>query len=199
MPKTSLSLPLSFFDECPSPSLNNDGRGGLDVVRGLRVVLGEVLVEQRAQLLDLVLEALGAGGPRRLGVEQLVRHARARLGHLQVEHLVRLVLDLGQLARVDRVQDRPRVLERAPLAPVHVARTDPPRVQQPRVGLVVLDLVRQHLGVPHRVQRQERLREARRERRLRLRHPVLRARHLGRVARDEVEHGLRAVELRDGG
>lgn len=98
---------------------------------------------------------------------------------------------------MDGVEDGARVLERAPLAAVHVAGADPARVEEPGVGLVVLDLLRQHLGVPHRVQRQEGLREARREGRLGLRDAVLRARHLGCVARDEVEHGLRAVELGD--
>ena len=60
------------------------------------------------------------------------------------------------------------------------------------------DLVAEHLGVAHRVAGQEGLREARAERGLRLRHAVLRARHLARVARNEVEHGLAGVQLGDG-
>ena len=62
----------------------------------------------------------------------------------------------------------------------------------------MLDLVRQHPRIAHRVQCQERLREARREGRLGLGDAVLGAGHLGCVTGDEVEHGLGAVELRDG-
>ena len=62
----------------------------------------------------------------------------------------------------------------------------------------MLDLVRQHPRIAHRVECQEWLREARREGRLRLVDAFFGTGHLGGVAGDEVEHGLGAVELRDG-
>ena len=62
---------------------------------------------------------------------------------------------------------------------------------------MMLDLVCQHLRISHRMQRQEGLSKARRKGRLRLRDTVFGPCHLGGVARDEVEHGLGAVELGD--
>ncbi len=56
----------------------------------------------------------------------------------------------------------------------------------------------QHFGIACRVQRQERGREAGAESRLRLRHAGFRARHLGRVTRQEVIHRLRRREFRQG-
>ena len=63
---------------------------------------------------------------------------------------------------------------------------------------MLIDLLREHLGVPHGVERQERLSEARRERRLRLIHAVFSTSHLGSVARNEVEHGLLLGKFRNG-
>lgn len=188
------SQPLSF-----KHTPLNLGRSVDSLLRRLALVLLEVLLEEPRELVDLLVELVLAGGPRLLGVEQLRGDARARLGHLEVEGVVVLVLRLGEVARVDRVEDGARVLEWAPLAAGRRAGADPAGVEEPRVGLVVLDLVRKHAGVAHGVQRKEGLAEAGREGGLGLSHAVLSARHLGRVARDEVEHGLAAVELRDGG
>ena len=87
----------------------DDLRGGL-----VRVLL-EVVLEQLAELGDLAGE-VGGAGPALLGVEELVGHARARLGHGQVEDVVGLVVDLGELAAVDGVEDGAGVLEWAALA-----------------------------------------------------------------------------------
>lgn len=96
---------------------------------------------------------------------------------MQVERLIRLVLDFGQLSRMDRIKDGTGVLEserwsaydgpggglgdlRATLASGGGASTNPAGVQQPCVRLVMRDLVRQHLGVTHGVESQEWLCEA---------------------------------------
>lgn len=84
-------------------------------LRSLILVLLEVLHEQRAQLLDLALEVCSAV-PALGRVEQLVGDVGAGLGDGEVEGLVGLVLDVGELARVDGVQDGASVLERAALA-----------------------------------------------------------------------------------
>lgn len=86
-----------------------------DLRRSLIRVLLEVVLEQLAELGDLAGE-VGGAGPALLGVEELVRHARARLRHRQVEDVVGLVVDLGQLAAVDGVEDGAGVLEWAALA-----------------------------------------------------------------------------------
>ena len=165
--------------------------------RRLVSVLDEVLVEQVRQLVDLVVERRRRG-PALLGVEQIVGHVAAVLGHVQVEDRVHLVLGVGELAVVDGVQDGARVLERAALAAGGGASADPAGVEQPSVGLVLRDLLGQHLRVAHGVQGQEGLGEAGREGRLGLRHTVLSAGHLGGVTGDEVEHGLLGGELGDG-
>lgn len=176
----------------------DDGTGRDDILGRLIRVLGEVLVEELGELVDLVLEG-GGGGPRVLGVEELIGDAGARLGDVQVEDVVGLVLGVGELAVVDGVEDGAGVLQRAALAAGGGARADPAGVQEPGVGLVLGDLVGKHGGVAHGVQGQEGLGEARGEGGLWLGDAVFGAGHLGGVAGDEVEHGLLGGELGDGG
>lgn len=73
-------------------------------------VLLEVLVEELAKLGDLLLEVRGTS-PALCGVEKLVGHTGAGLGDGEVEGLVHLVLLVGELARVDGVEDGASVLE----------------------------------------------------------------------------------------
>lgn len=176
-----------------------DGGTGLDnVLGGLALVLGEVFTEELAELDNLVLEALSASSPSLLGVEQVIRHVGAGLGHLEIENVVVLVLDAGELTRVDGIKDGASVLEGASLAALGVTGTDPAGVEQPGIGLVLLNLIGKHLGVSHGVQSQERLSEAAGEGSLGLSDTILSSGHLGGVARDEVEHGLGTVQLGDG-
>lgn len=173
------------------PSLDN-------VLSGFAGVLLEVLDEQAAELSDLLVEALVASGPSLLRVEKLTGDAGAGGGDLEVEDVVVLVLDLGKLATMDGVEDGAGVLERASLAALRETGADPSGVEQPGVGIVVLDLLGKHLGVAHGVERQEGLGKAGREGGLRFEDTVFRTGHLGGVATNEVEHGLGAVELGDG-
>ena len=69
----------------------------------------EVLVEKLGELVDLALEVRGAS-PALGRVEELVWHIRAGLWHLEVESLVVLVLDLGEFAVVDGVENSTSVL-----------------------------------------------------------------------------------------
>lgn len=191
---------FSFFGpNLPFCRCLDAGAGGNDVGGGLALVLLEVLVEELAQLDDLALEAVSAGGPGLLGVQQVLRDVGAGLGNLQVEDVVVLELNLGELARVDGVEDGTSVLEGASLAALGETGTDPTGVEKPGVGLVLLNLVGKHASVLHGVQSQEGLSEAAREGSLGLVDAVLGTGHLGGVAGDEVEHGLGAVELGDGG
>ena len=73
-----------------------------------------------------------------------------------------------------------------------------PVFKQPGIGLVVLNLVSQHLSVSHGVQGQEGLGEARGKGCLGLSDTIFGTSHLGGVAGDEVEHSLGCVELGDG-
>lgn len=100
---------------------------------------------------------------------------------------------------MDGVEDSTSVLERAALATLGEAGTNPAGVEEPGVGLVVLDLVGKHLGVAHGVEGKERLSEAGREGSLGLGDTILGTSHLRGVTGDEVEHGLSAVKLGDGG
>lgn len=100
---------------------------------------------------------------------------------------------------MDGVEDGTSVLEGASLAALGETGTDPAGVEEPGVGLVLLDLVGQHLGVLHGVQSKEGLGEAAGEGSLGLGDAVLSTGHLGGVTGDEVEHGLGGVELGDGG
>ncbi len=200
-PHSHLVLFSRNFPSCNAQGQSrvlDDGTGLDDVLGSLALVLGEVLAEELAQLDNLGLEAVVAGSPCLLGVEHVVGDAGAGGGDLEVEDVIVLVLDLGELARVDGVVDGAGVLEGAALATLGEAGADPAGVEQPGVGLVVLDAVRQHAGVLHGVQGQERLGEARGEGGLGLGDTVLSTGHLGGVAGDEVEHGLGAVELGDG-
>ena len=75
--------------------------------------------------------------------------------------------------------------------------TNPTGVEEPGVGAVLLDLLREHLGVAHWVESKEGLGKARREGSLGLGNTLLRTSHLGGVTGDEVVHGLLGVELGD--
>ena len=168
------------------------------ILRRLIPILFEILHKQLPQLGDLGPEIRRAR-PALPGIEQLVRDTRARRGNMEVESLVDLVLALGQRAGMDGVEDRARVFQRAAFPARGGAGADPARVEQPRVRLVLVDFVREHARVAHRVQGEERLGEARGKRGLGLGDAVLGAGHLGRVAGDEVEHGLLGRKLADGG
>lgn len=192
------SSPQRPAAKASSTDLLGLGSGSQNLGSGLVRVLLEVLVEELAELVDLVGEG-GGRSPAVLGVEKLIGNAGAGLGHRQVEDVVGLVLGLGELTRVDGVEDGTSVLERATLAARGGTGTHPAGVQEPSISLVLLDLLSQHGSVAHGVQSQEGLGEAGREGGLRFRHTVLGAGHLGGVAGDEVEHGLLRGELGDGG
>lgn len=190
---------LAHDEKKAQPSTLIRFRAGSDDVRSrlIRVLL-EVLVEQNTKFGDLSLEAVVTSGPRVPWVKELRRHVGAGLGHRQVEGVVDLVLDVLELARVDGVEDGAGVFERAALAAGGGTGTDPAGVEEPGVGLVLLDLACQHLGVAHGVQGEEGLGEARGEGGLGLGDTLFGSGHLGGVAGDEVEHGLGGVELGDG-
>src|SRR5690348_8098746 len=102
----------------------SNNRPSLDNILGrLTFVLLEVLQEQRAELPNLGIKAISTRSPRLLGVEQLRGDAGARLGHLEIKHLVVLVLDFRELAAVDGIENSARVLERAALATLGEAGT----------------------------------------------------------------------------
>ena len=174
------------------------GCGLEDLRSGLAGVLLEVLVEELTKLGDLALE-VGSTGPALGRVEELVGHAGASLGDGEVEGLVDLVLLVGELARVDGVEDGASVLERATLAVVLDTSTGPAGVEEPGVGVVRGNLLRKHGGVLHGVESQEGLGEARGESGLGLGDTLLGTGHLGGVTGDEVVHGLGGGELGDGG
>lgn len=100
---------------------------------------------------------------------------------------------------MDGVEDGTSVLERTTLATGGGTGANPTGVEEPGIGLVLLDLLGEHGGVAHGVQGQEGLGEARGEGGLGLGDTILGTGHLGGVTRDEVEHGLLGGELRDGG
>jgi hypothetical protein len=136
------------------------GTGLDDILGGLARVLLEVVVEELTKLLDLSIE-VGGTSPALGRVEDLVGNVAAGLGDLQVEGLVSLVLVVGELAAVDGVEDGTGVLERATLAASGGTGTDPTGVEEPGVGLVLLDLLGEHGGVAHGVESQEGLGETR--------------------------------------
>lgn len=130
-----------------------------DFCRSLILVLLKVVHEQPAQLLDLTLEVRSTI-PRLRWVEQLIRNVRAGLWYREAESLIGLVLDLRELTGVNGVKNGTGVLERATLAAGGSTRTDPAGVEEPSVGLVFLDLFREHACIAHWVEGQERLGEA---------------------------------------
>lgn len=88
-----------------------------------------------------MLVVLSRSLPDALGVEDLAGHARTRLGDGEVEDGVVLVLGVGELARVDSVEDGACVLERATLAARLDGGTGPTGVDEPGVGGVLLDML----------------------------------------------------------
>jgi hypothetical protein len=169
-----------------------------NLLGSLILVLLEVLHEETTELLDLVLKA-GSAVPAVAGVEEVIGDASALLGHLKVEDLVVLVLGVCELAVVDGVEDGAGEAQAASLAASGGSGTDPAGVEEPGVGVVLLDLLGEHLGVAHGVQGEEGLGEAGGEGGLGLGDTLLGTGHLGSVSGDEVVHGLRGVQLGDRG
>ena len=168
-----------------------------DLRRSLILILLEILHKQPSQFTNLIPK-LRLPMPALSRIQQLTRYIRTALRHTQVESLIDLELRIGQLARVYGVENGTGVLERAALPARGGPRTDPARIEQPCVGLMMLDLIREHAGVAHRVEGEERLSEAGGECGLGFGDAVFGAGHLGGVAGDEVEHCLLAIELGDG-
>ena len=168
-----------------------------DLLGRLILVLLKVLHEEAAELLDLVLQAGGAV-PAVAGVEQVVGDAGALLGDLEVEDFVVFVLGVGELAVVDGVENGAGEAQAAALAASGGTGTDPAGVEEPGVGVVLLDLLGEHLGVAHGVEGEEGLGEAGGEGGLGFSHTLLGTGHLGGVSGNKVVHGLLGVELGDG-
>lgn len=171
------------------------GAGVEDLGGDVGSVLFKGVREHARQLLDLAVKGLLVG-PCIARVQDLGRNTGHGLGHLEVEHLKVFVLGVGQLARVDGVEDGARVLERAALARAELA-AGPASVDEVGIGLDLGHALRQHRGVPARVQDNEGLAVARRERRAGLHNTVFSAGRLGGVASDEMVLRLFGRQLAD--
>lgn len=145
--------------------------------------------------MNLLLSKVSGTSPALLRVEKFIRNIRAVLRYRKVENIICLVLGLCELAAVDGVQDGTGVFERATLATSGGTGTSPAGVEEPSVGVVVLDLVCQHLCVSHWVEGEEGLCEAGREGRLWFCDSLFGTGHLGGVTRNEVVHRLCRVEF----
>ncbi|KAH3662017.1 hypothetical protein OGAPHI_006198 [Ogataea philodendri] len=150
----------------------------------------EILHEQLGQVGDLCVETLHTIVPVTGRVQDRGWNTRNSLRHLQSKGWVGLELGLLELARVDGVQNGPGVLQWTTLSALGGRLACPSGIEQPGVGVVLADLVRQLLGVLHWVQHQEWLSETCRESGLWLGDTVLSSGHLGGVSRDEVVHHL---------
>src|SRR5579863_3554458 len=165
-----------------SPITESSGyRPGRSQLRGK---LLEVLAEHPGELARLAVVRLRVA-PRRARVEELRVDARHLDGHPEAEDRVGAVLDVVELPCERRVQQGARRRDRHALALAERAAR-PPGVHEPDGRAVLVELVAEHLRVHGRRLRQERRREARRERRLRLGDPDLRAGELRREAGEEV-------------
>ena len=98
-----------------------------------------------------------------------------------------LVFDVVEQPRQRRGDHRSRVRDLHAAADA-VGTARPSGVDQPHARLVLGDLLAEHPRVDVRIERQERRAETGAERRLRLRHALLGARHARGVAGEEVIH-----------
>lgn len=169
----------------------------LDLRSSLVGVLLEVGSKLRSQGLSLLLERGNTLAPSLGWVQDLVWNTWAGLWNVQVEGWEVVVLDLRQGTVVDGVQDGSGVFKRTSLTTSGSRSTNPTGVQQPSVGVVLGDLVRQLLSVLHWVQDQEWLTETSRESGLWLSDTLLSTSHLRGVTRDKVVHNLSVGQLRN--
>lgn len=175
---------------------SNSWAGSNDLWSSLISVLLEVVVEEDTKLGHLLLK-VGRTSPGSLGVKKLRRHAGAGGWDVKVEGVVDFIFSLGEITRVDGVENGTSVLEGATLAASGGAGTNPTGVKEPGVGRVFADLISEHTSVAHWVESKEWLGKAGGEGGLRLGDTVLSTSHLGGVTGDEVEHGLLRGELGD--
>lgn len=106
--KASL-LPRPYFIYLQQTHLLHLGTSRNDIRCGLVLEPLEVLEEEHAELVNLLLEVRFAN-PALGGVEQIVGHVGDLLWHVKVEGLVSFVLRIGELATVNSVEDGASVL-----------------------------------------------------------------------------------------
>lgn len=126
----------------------------------------ERLLEHASELSDLPLERLLIG-PRQTGVQQFPRDTLDSGGYRQTEGAKALEVGLGELTRVDGIDDSARVLEWATLSCAELP-AGPASVDEPAVDVVFRHALGKHLGVAARVEDDERRAVASRESRNRL-------------------------------
>jgi len=127
------------------------GAGSDDLLSHAILVLQEVLLELLAQpggLLKVVVLTSFPDTPR---VEDLAGDTRTARGNGQVEDGVVLILGLGELTTVNSIEDGTSVFQGASLAAGRLGLTGPTSINQPGVGSMLLDLLREHLRVSHGV------------------------------------------------
>src|SRR5581483_4087866 len=175
----------------------SDPRAGRDHGRARRVgELLEVLAEHAGELRGLAVVRVRVA-PRASWIEQRVVHTRYRDGHFEAEDRVDAVLDAPQ-ALLERGAEKPTGRGDRHPVPLAEGTSRPARVHEPHGHVRVrVELLAEHARVERRRLRQERRAEAGREGRLRLGDADLRARHLRRVAGQEVEQGLVAGQPGD--
>src|SRR5436190_4636734 len=194
-PITRTSWAWSTTSE-PTATLRLRARGN-DVVAGVGEFL-EVLSEHRGQSTRLLVVG-GEVAPGRARIEQRLVDAGNRERHLEAEVPVDAVIDLVKPSRERRVEERPRRLDRHPVAVAERRRRParPAGVDEPHVRPVLGELVAEHPGIDGRPLRQKRRPEAGGKRRLRLGDADLGAGELRGVAGEEVVPRLRVAEARD--
>mmetsp|Transcript_3864 Transcript_3864/g.12892 ORF Transcript_3864/g.12892 Transcript_3864/m.12892 type:complete len:667 (-) Transcript_3864:49-2049(-) len=160
------------------------------------VVLLEVDAVEAAELLERRVVRRGVR-PRAPRVQERRVDARERRRHVEAEDGRRREVRVLDGPVEDRVDARARDVDGHALADA-VAAAGPARVDEVGRRAVAPELVAEQVRVDRRVEREEGRAEARGERRRRLGDAALRAGDLGRVAGEEVVHGLALAQARHG-
>src|SRR5262249_3614266 len=168
------------------------GASSDDVRPGLGGELFEVVPEHPRELAGLAVVRLRVA-PRRARIEQPRVDGRHSRRHVEAEQLVLPELRALELAGERRVQHRPRLGDRHPIAFGEWAAR-PARVDEPDSRTVAGEALAEHVRIDRRRLWEKRRAEAGGEGRLRLGDADLGARKLGREAGEEVEHRLLARE-----
>lgn len=96
-------------------TISSLGSARLDLLGGVLIELGEVLLEHAGHFLEGLVE-FHLASPAVRGVEDLGVYALDGLGVLQVEDGQSVVLSIGQFSAVDRVDDISSVVDRNSLS-----------------------------------------------------------------------------------
>src|SRR5215216_1580865 len=105
--------------------------------------------------LFIFLIILGAAGPRRPWLQDVIRDTRASAGHFKPEYWIFVIIHVRQLPCQRRIEQGARVLDAGTLADA-IRSAHPASIHQPAVDAIMVDLALEQLCISRGMMHHER-------------------------------------------